>query len=289
MAVASLADLGPIGLWSRATADIPAPAARELARRYDSSGFGAIWFPEGFGPEAMSHASLLLHATSRIAVATGIASIWARDAFAAHMGARALRGAHDDRFVLGLGVSHRNVVDGLRGHTYARPLDAVAAYLDALARFDEDPGPCGPRVIAALGPKMVDLAAARGVGAITYLTTAEHTADARRRLGSGHLTVEVSCVVGDPAAGREVARRHMQRYVRLENYRNSWLRQGFTDDELDGPSDRLVDAVSAFGSIGDIAAVVRARHEAGADHVCLQPLDAASMDAVLAAGASAFT
>jgi len=248
-----------------------------------------VWIPEGLGPEALTHASLLLHATTRLAVATGIASIWARDPFATHAGTRLLRSGSGDRFVLGLGVSHRLVVDPLRGHDYQSPRQAVDGYLTQLEGLDESNRDSGPRVIAALGPKMLDMAADHGTGVLTYLTTVEHTVDARR-LSGGHLSVEIPASIGDRDQTRASARRHLSTYLGLENYQASFRRLGFTEDDFaDNGSDRLVDTIVAQGTVDDIRAKVRERLEAGADHVAIQPLNGDTLSELLEAGAAAFT
>ena len=280
--VRSLSDLGTIGLWSRATEDQSPADARMLVRRYESAGVPVVWIPEGLGYEALTHASLLLSASTRIAVATGIANMWARDAYAAHAGTRLLRAAHDDRFLLGLGVSHRLVVESVRNQGFQSPIATLVSYLDRLDQLDsrED---AGPRVIAALGPRMLDLAAERGLGVLTYLTTADHTRSARQRLGSAHLSVHLPVVADtDASRARTVARSYLAPYLALENYRISFQRQGYHDGDLDdGGSDRLVDALVTHGTIDRILAAVQTRQSAGADHVALQPLDQSSTLAVL--------
>jgi probable F420-dependent oxidoreductase len=285
MTVTALADLGTVGLWTHATGDRSPADALALARRVEEAGLGCLWIPEGIGWEALTHAALLLGATSTLPVATGIASIWARDALAAHSGTRLLRAAWQERFVLGLGVSHRLVVDFVRGQGYRQPLTAMTGYLRQLAELDVGSGSCGPVVIAALGPRMLDLATATGSGVLTYLTTVEHTADSRRRLGATYLGVELPVVVtADQSRARRVARRHLATYLNLENYVASLRRLGFSDSDLsDGGSDRLIDSLVSYGSPDDVRAAVAARLEAGADHVAVQPLDNSSLDALLAA------
>ncbi len=288
MKVNELNDLGRVGLWSRFTDGAEAADARLLAHRYEQAGFPCVWIPEGLGHEALTHASLLLHATNDIAVATGIANIWARDPFAAHAGTRLLRDGHDGRFVLGLGVSHRLVVDSLRGHAYERPVDAMDGYLTQLEDLDDSGSTSGPRVIAALGPRMLDLAASHGVGVLTYLTTIEHTVDARNRLPDNHLSVEMPVAIGSPTDTRASARRHLSGYLGLENYQASFLRLGFTDDDFaNNGSDRLVDTIVAQGTIDGISARVEERLQAGADHVAIQPLDQTTLTGLLDTGAAA--
>lgn len=288
-AVADLKQLGAVGLWSRDTEQCTPDEARVLARRIEEAGYPCVWIPEGLGHEALTHASMLLHATTDLIVATGIASIWARDPFATHAGSRLLRSGHDDRFILGLGVSHRLVVGALRGHDYNRPLAAMDGYLNQLEGLDESSASCGPRVIAALGPRMLDLAAAHRTGVLTYLTTVEHTADARDRLGDSHLSAEIPVAIGSPSDARVSARRHLAGYLGLENYQASFRRLGFTDADLtDNGSDRLVDTIVTHGTIDNIRARVHERREAGADHVAIQPLDRTTLIGLLDAGVTAF-
>ncbi len=255
----------------------PARALRELAGEVESLGFGALWFPETLaGKEAFSLATLLLASSERIVVATGIASLWARDAMAMANGARAMAEAFPGRFVLGIGVSHRPSAQ-TRGHAYGRPLETMRAYLEAMdgARYV---GPAAEvaRVLAALGPKMLRLAGERAAGAHPYFVPVEHTARAREALGTGPLlAVEQAAVLErDPAHARAIARQHTRRYLSLENYVNNLRRLGWDDADLrpEGGSDRLVDAIVAHG---DVAAVTRRVEEhlaRGADHVCVQAL-----------------
>jgi probable F420-dependent oxidoreductase len=271
-------DLGPIGIWTFAFDQLPAAQARELAAEVEQLGFGAIWIPEAVGKDPLVHSALLLGATQRIVLATGIASIYARDAMSMKQGQMTLTEAFPDRFVLGLGVSHAPMVEGMRGHTYAKPFAAMRDYLDAMdaALYLGAPPSASPRtVIGALGPKMLSLAGERTQGAHPYNVTAEHTASAREILGPDKLLApEVAVAVeSDPDTARALGRAHLAIYLGLPNYVNNILRLGFTDaDVSDGGSDRLVDALVAWGTPDEIAAKVRVHHQAGADHVCLQVL-----------------
>ena len=282
MTITSLSQLGPLGLWTHVTQTRPPAEAQMLARAVEQAGFGCVWLPEALGYEALTHASLILAGTSTLPVATGIASIWARDAMATHAGTRLLRAAYDGRFVIGLGVSHRVVVDGLRGHDYAKPVTAMTGYLEQLEALDDSMGDTGPRVIAGLGPRMLDLAVEHHAGVLTYLTTPGHTADARRRMGDGHLSVELPVVIGDDAEARSTARKHLSTYLSLENYRASFLRLGFSEEDMaDHGSDRLLDGVFSLGTLDAVRRAVRQRLDAGADHVALHPLDRSTLDQVL--------
>lgn len=271
-------DLGRVGLWQYQLDTVPSAQSRELAAEIEELGYGALWLPEMIGRESFVNSTLLLSATSRIVVATGIASIWARDALNANSVLNTITEAFPDRFLMGLGVSHQVMVEGIRGHQYHRPYSSMKAFLDAMdAGMFTAPPPTTPthRVLAALGPKMLELAAERTDGAHPYFVPVDHTAFARQTMGEGPLIcVEQAAVLEtDPIRAREVARAHMAMYLTLPNYTNNLRRFGFTDDDLaDGGSDRLVDALVAWGDEGAVAERVAAHHEAGADHVCVQVL-----------------
>jgi probable F420-dependent oxidoreductase len=269
-------NLGEIGVWSFRFVQDPLSAVREAAERIEELGYTALWYPETpVTREAVLEAALLLDWTKSVAVCSGIAPIWNRDAVAALSAARGLNDAFDGRFVLGLGVSHRPSVEG-RGHAYEKPLSAMRAYLDTLdgfaAHLEADPP---PRLLAALAPRMLGLAAERADGAHTYFVPVEHTASARERLGPERtLAVELAVVLEtDAARARDTARTHTTRYLALPNYRNNLVRLGFAEDELDdGGSDAAVDRVVAWGDEDAILRRVEEHLDAGADHVCIQPL-----------------
>ncbi|MFH8631292.1 LLM class F420-dependent oxidoreductase [Streptomyces lydicus] len=272
--------IGRIGVWHGGLGRIPAATARRAAAEIEQLGYGALWFGEGPGTkEAFSHAALLLAATERITVATGIANIWGRDAAAANGAAHTLAEAYDGRFLLGLGASHAPIVS-LRGHTYAKPLAAMRDYLDGMdAAPYEGPvaEPPPARVLAALGPKMLELARDRAAGAHPYLVPTDHTARAREILGDGPLLAPEQAVVleTDPAKARAAARAHMRSYLELPNYVGNLRRFGFDDDDFTGGgSDRLVDALVAWGDVDAVRRRVQKHLDAGADHVALQPLAA---------------
>jgi probable F420-dependent oxidoreductase len=274
---------GPVGLWTAALDALEPAAAAEQVAALDEQGWDALWFGEAYGREAFTAAALYLGASRRLAVATGIASIYGRDAVAANAAGRLLQALHPGRFVLGLGVSHAPLVERMRGHAYGRPLTAMREYLDAMdaaPRFAAGADVPPPRVLAALGPAMLALARDRTAGAHPYLVTPEHTASAREVLGEGPLlAVEQSVVLSDdPDVVRERAHWHLEIYTGLPNYRNSWLRQGFTQDDFPrGGSDRLQQSLVVGGEQA-IADRVREHLEAGADHVCLQVLGAGPTD-----------
>ena len=268
--------LGQVGIWTIDLDRLPAAASRDYVRALESLGFQALWIGEGLGSrEAFANAGVLLATSQRLIIATGIANIWARDAIAMANGARTLVDAYPDRFLLGLGVSHAPTVT-TRGQTYAKPVEHMQGYLDAM---DAAPyiGPKveAPRVLAALGPRMLRLSADRALGAHPYFVPIEHTTIARKELGEGPLlAVEQATVHSNaPAIARATARRHMKRYLDLENYTNNLRRLGWNDADLgNGGSDKLVDAIVAWGDAGAIQARVAEHRKRGADHVCLQVL-----------------
>jgi probable F420-dependent oxidoreductase len=269
---------GAVGVWLSRLGRVGAGEARDAVRRIEDLGYGSLWIGEtSVSKEVLTHAGLLLAASERIVVGTGIASIWARDAVAAHAAAVTLGEAYPGRFVLGLGVSHRDLV-GDRGHSYDRPLAAMRQYLDDLqaSRCDAPAGDVPvPVVLAALGPKMLALAGERTAGAHTYFMPVEHTRRARELLGPGRLLVpEQAVVVTDrPDEARAWAREHMAFYLGQPNYVQALRTLGVTDEDLaGGGSDRLVDLLVAWGPAEVVAQRVREQLAAGADHVVLQPL-----------------
>jgi probable F420-dependent oxidoreductase len=274
--------LPPIGLWTGALDFVPASQSRELAAEIEELGYGALWIPEVAGRDVMAHLALLLSATERLVGATGIASIWARDAVTMVGGIRGLTEAFPERVLIGLGVSHHNLVEGLRGHTYDKPLAAMRTYLDAMDKapyIAQRPTTPDRRMLAALGPKMLELSAERTEGAHTYFVPPEHTAVARKTLGADALLCPEQAVIleTDPDTARAIARNHTKVYLPLPNYRNNLLRLGWTEDDLaDGGSDRLTDAIVAWGDVETVMARVQDHFDAGADHVCIQALDAQS-------------
>jgi probable F420-dependent oxidoreductase len=274
------ARLGPYGLWTFALDRQPWNRAAEAAAEIEAMGWRAIWVPEATNRNAFVNATLLLGATENIAIGTGIAPIHNRDAMASANGQRTLDEAFPNRFVLGLGVSHQWLVEDVRHGHYPKPLTAMRTYLE---QMDAAPfsafAPTAPsrRVIAALGPKMLALAAEHADGAHPYLTQPEHTAMARQILGPDKLLAPDQKVVleTDPAEARRVARMHLAGYLAQPNYRNSFVRQGFAVDDLDeGGSDRLIDSIVAWGTVEQVTARVRAHTAAGADHVAVQLLPA---------------
>ncbi|CAL9569205.1 LLM class F420-dependent oxidoreductase [Streptomyces sp. enrichment culture] len=268
-ATASRKDLkesvGRYGVWSRQLrAEDPEGAAEraEAAAELERLGYGALWLG---GNSSARNAAPLIGATERIVVGTSIQSIWEHKASEAAAGFAELEVSHPGRFVLGLGVSHAPLAEG-----YRRPYSTMVGYLDELDRAGMR---SGHRVLAALGPKMLDLSRDRAAGAIPYLVTPEHTAQARERLGEGPLLAPEFKVVldSDPSRARATARAYLAMYLKLPNYTKNFLNLGFTEDDVTGGgSDRLIDAVFAWGDEARIRARIDAFHAAGADHVALQ-------------------
>ena len=273
-------ELGRLGIWC-STDNLTSIEAAGLAKLVESSGYSALWQPESFARDVTVLSSWLLANTSGLIIASGIASIYARDAQAAHSAQQGLAEQSDGRFLMGLGVSHAPAVERMRGHEYGKPVAAMRSYLEAMARslyMSPPPAAKPPTVIAALGPRMIELAAEMTDGAHTYNVTPEHTADARRRLGPGKLLCVEQMVVleTDADKARATARATLRMYLTLPNYRANWRRLGFSDADMDdGGSDRLIDATVAWGDETELYERIRTQWQAGADHVCIQPLSAA--------------
>jgi len=273
-------DLGKVGIWTGQLDFVPAAELREVVQELEALGFGALWFGENIGREPIAQAGLVLSATERLVVATGIMNIWARDPLTTAAGQLTLAEAYPGRFLLGLGVSHARLVDGERGHDYDRPLAHMRDYLDSMdqaaKRYRAARPAESPRVLAALGPRMLALAAERADGAHTYFVPPEHTAMARTILGPDKLLAVEQAVVleVEPAVARAVGRRYTRRYLPLVNYTNNLRRLGFEDSDFKHEgSDRLVDAVVAWGNVEAVERRVHQHWDAGADHVCLQVIN----------------
>ncbi|WP_052388899.1 TIGR03620 family F420-dependent LLM class oxidoreductase [Belnapia moabensis] len=279
-------ELGRLGVWYPADR-LDGPGLAALARRVEELGYGTLWYPEARGYESLTLAGHLLAATTRLTVGSSIANIYARDPFTARRGMATLNAFHGGRFVLGLGVSHIPLVEGVRGHRYDKPVPAMRAYLDGI---QADTGEDWPILLAALGPKMLELAAKRTHGAVPYNVTPEHTRIAAGILGPGKvLAVEQKvCLETDLARARTLGRAELAHYLTLPNYVNNWLRIGFTEDDLkDGGSDRFIDAMVISGDAAAVKAKLAEHFAAGTTHLCIQPIhakgDIAARDAMLAA------
>jgi probable F420-dependent oxidoreductase len=256
--------LGQIGVWARGPQVTP-----DLAVEIESLGYGCFWIG-GSPPGDLRVVETILDATTTIAVATGIVNIWKDDPTTVAASYHRIASAHPGRFLLGVGVGHREQT----GDAFQRPYDALVSYLDAL---DANGVPVEGRALAALGPRVLRLSAARSAGAHPYLTTPEHTRQAREIIGAGILLAPEQKVVidTDPERARAVARRAVAKpYLELVNYTNNLRRLGFTDDDLaDGGSDVLVDALVAHGDPATAAGRITEHLDAGADHVAIQLLD----------------
>ncbi|MBS0219619.1 MAG: TIGR03620 family F420-dependent LLM class oxidoreductase [Proteobacteria bacterium] len=267
--------LGRLGVWY-STDKLNGAQLADLARAVEKNGYTTLWYPESRGYESMSLAAYLLSKSSRLTIGSSIANIYARDPFTARRAMVSLNDLHGGRFVLGLGVSHIPMVEGLRGHRYDKPLGTMRAYLDGLHK-DLPAASDAPVLVAALGPKMLALSAEKAQGAVPYNVTPQHTAEAAKILGPGKvLAVEQKVTLEtDPAKARALGRKELARYLVLPNYRNNWLRLGFTEADLaNGGSDRFIDAMVLWGDAAAIKKGLRAHFDAGATHVCLQPVHA---------------
>jgi probable F420-dependent oxidoreductase len=280
--------LGRLGVWY-ATDKLNGSQLADFVGIVEKSGYSALWYPESRGYESMSLAGYLLSKSTRLTIGSSIANIYARDSFTARRAMVSLNDLYQQRFILGLGVSHIPMVEGLRGHRYDKPLSAMRAYLDGIHK-DLPSGQEAPVMVAALGPKMLALSAEKSLGAVPYNVTPKHTAQAAAILGRNKwLAVEQKVTLEtDPVRARTLGRKELARYMVLPNYRNNWLREGFSEAELaDGGSDRFIDDMVLWGDAATIKKGLRAHFEAGATHVCLQPVhadgDFAARDRVLAA------
>lgn len=270
--------LGAVGAWTFAFDGRPAAQVAVDAQAIESLGYRALWIPEGGGSnDVLTNLSWLLGATDGLTVASGIANITAREPEVLARGATFLTEAYDARLVLGIGVGHEYTTER-RGAEWGKPLERMRRYLDVMDHEQERPP--APRVLAALGDGMLRLCAERALGAHTYFVPPEHTARARQVLGPEPvLAVEQGVMITtDAEEARRVARDWTVHYLELPNYARNWARLGYGDEMGGGGSDRLVDAAIAWGTVDDVVARVRAHREAGADHVCIQPILADDTD-----------
>ncbi len=271
-------ELGKLGVWYF-TDGMSAPAAAATAQRIEELGYGALWIPETVGRNPFVHASWLLANTTKLVIATGIANIYHREPGVTMAAQKTLAEQSGNRFLLGLGVSHKPMVEGVRGLTYGAPVPTMRSYLEKMAASpytavppSEEP----PTVIAALGPQMLKLARDKCAGAHPYFSSPDHTAMAREILGpDSWLCVEQKVILeADPAKARALARPVASIYLGLPNYRNNWLRMGLTEADLEnGGSARFIDATFAWGTASQVQARLKAHLDAGASHVCIQPVN----------------
>ncbi|MEE3850219.1 LLM class F420-dependent oxidoreductase [Gordonia sp. LSe1-13] len=264
--------LNGVGIWSSPLRYGDPGEAAEAAAELDELGFTALWIPDVGGPVLDSVANLL-GATKKAVIATGILNMWMHepsDVAAAH--AR-LTGEHGDRFLLGLGISHAPLIDAQEAGRYRKPLATTKAFLDGLDDAAA-PVPTDSRVLAALGPKMLDLAAERSRGAHPYLVTPSHTAIAREALGTGPLLAPEQTVIltTDREEARSIGTKWLRGYLAMPNYANNLRRLGFTDEDLETVSDKLFDAIIAWGDESAVLGRITEHRDAGADHVCVQVL-----------------
>jgi probable F420-dependent oxidoreductase len=270
-------DIGRVGLWTSLLDRHPTSRVREVAQEVEAMGWPTLWRPESTGRDVLVASSVMLDATSRLNVASGIAQIYARHPVTAAAAQKTLFEAHSGRFLLGLGVAHAPSVERIRKLEYRTPYSDMVAYLEAMSDAPYaavEPATEPPTVLAALGPRMLRLSAEAADGAHPYFTPPDHTAMAREILGEGPLLAPEQMVVIDTNLDRArgVARANMARYLRLPNYTNNLLRCGFTQTDIDNVTDRLVDGIVACGDIDIAVDRVQQHFDAGADHVCIQVL-----------------
>jgi probable F420-dependent oxidoreductase len=261
----SVPRIGRIGIWSLELRFGDPGEANEAAAELDELGYGAIWFPGGIGGDVTGDFSRLLNATKRATLATGIINIWKHEPKEIADWWHGLSDDHKRRAWLGLGISHGPLI----GENWSKPIAKTRHYVEQLTALGVPPD---SQCLAALGPKMLELSRDLTGGAHPYLVTPEHSDTARKILGPGKLLAPEQGVVleTDPARARALARVALDHYRALPNYRNNWLRLGFSDDEIETMSDRFIDAIFAWGSVERIAERVQAHLSAGADHVCMQ-------------------
>jgi probable F420-dependent oxidoreductase len=271
--MAAMTNITGTGIWSGGLRYGEPSAIAEAAAELDELGYTALWIPD-IGGDVFDSVERLMAATRKTIIATGILNLWMHSAEETAASHARLSAAYGDRFLVGIGVSHSVLIDAGEAGRYRKPLAAMATFLDGL---DAAPTPLLPasRVLAALGPKMLELARTRTAGAHPYNVTPEHTALAREALGPSGLVLPEQAVAltTDPEAARTIGRTHLATYMSLVNYTNNLRRFGYGDEDFaDGGSDRLVDALVAWGDEDRIAARVREHRDAGADHVCIQVL-----------------
>jgi probable F420-dependent oxidoreductase len=273
-------ELGRVGIWTATFESHPAAAAQAAAGELEGLGYRTLWLNETTGRDPFVLAGLLLSATSTLTVALGIANIYARDAMTAAAAQKTLAEAYPDRFILGLGVSSPVLVEKIRGHDYSRPLTYMKAYLEAMDQApytSVEPSQPPERLLAALGPRMLELSATHASGAHPYLTTPEHTRTAREIVGPEAILAPEQMVVleSDPAVARAIGRSALSFYLRAPGYLANLRRLGFSDADWANPkeaSDHLVDGIVAWGGVEQIGQRVHEHLDAGADHVAVQVL-----------------
>lgn len=270
-------ELGQLGVWYFFDG-LSSPAAAEAAKRIESLGYGTLWLPETVGKSPVATASWVLSQTETLNVATGIINIYHREPGVTLALQNSLCEQSGGRFLLGMGVSHKPLVEGVRGLNYGPPVATMRAYLKKMTEAPYTavmPEAAPKTVIAALGPKMLELAASETAGAHPYFSSPDHTAMAREIMGpDAWLCPEQKVILeSDPTKARELARPVAGIYQNLPNYRNNWLRMGLTEDDINQLSDKFIDTTFAWGSAETIKARIQAHLDAGANHVCIQPVN----------------
>ena len=281
--------LDRLGIWY-APDKLGAPGAiSDFVKTVEGLGYDTVWYPESRGYESFTVAGYMLSQTKTLKLGSSIASIYARDAFTSRRGMISLNQLYGDRFILGLGVSHVPMVEGVRGHTYEKPIPAMRSYLNGIMKGEANAA-AFPIALAALRPLMLKLSAEMTQGALPYNTTPRHTAEAAKLLGPNKwLAIEQKVTLEtDPAKARALGRAELSRYLVLDNYRNSWLTMGFTDADLaNGGSDAFIDGMVLWGTADKVKEGLRAHFAAGATHVAIQPVvpegDTAARDAIMKA------
>ncbi len=271
-----LASPGRLGVWTWLDGQRAGEIA-DFAWRLEGWGYSALWIPEAVGRDPFALIGFLAGKTEKLILATGIANIYARDPVTMKAIHKTLAEMLPARFILGLGVSHPHLVSNLRGHEWKKPVPKMRSYLEAIEKAlyrGAEPEVEAPIVIAALRPLMMGLARDRARGAHPYLVTPEHTRRARQILGEGPWLCPEQMVIltTDAETARKVARANLQVYLRAPNYKNSLVELGFAEGDFeDGGSDRLVDALVAWGDEKALGQRLDEHWQAGADHVCIQP------------------
>jgi probable F420-dependent oxidoreductase len=281
--------LGRLGVWYSADKHAGVTELAAFVKNVEKLGYDTLWYPESRGYESFTVAGYMLSQTKSLKIGSSIASIYARDAFTSRRGMISLNQLYGDRFIFGLGVSHLPMVEGIRGHTYEKPVPAMRAYLNGIAKGEADAADF-PICLAALGPLMLKLAGQMTRGAVPYNTIPKHTAEAAKILGPDKwLAIEQKVTIEtDPTKARALGREELSRYLVLDNYRNAWFGMGFTEADLsNGGSDAFIDQMVLWGTADQVKAGLRAHFAAGATHVAIQPVhavgDTANRDAMLAA------
>jgi probable F420-dependent oxidoreductase len=267
--------LSGVGIWSHQLRYGDTAQSADAAAELEELGYSALWIPDVGQTPVLASVEHLLSATNGIVIATGILNLWMNDPADVAASYASLTAAHGERFLMGIGVSHAPLVDSTEPGRYRKPLAATASFLDALDSA-EQPVPVEARVLAALGPKMLRLSAERARGAHPYLVTPEHTRQAREVLGETPLLLPEQTVIltDDAAEARTIGTGWIKNYLAMPNYRNNLLRLGFSSDDVAAVSDRLLDAIIAWGDEGAVIDRVNEHMSAGADHVCVQVLTA---------------